>query len=146
MRVPEVGLQAAAPSPNVPPGWHYDGPVRLANSSYPKYVITVQPTNGNGRLANRLYMWANNGWNTQVFYQWSYQNTYIRVYVSQYNSKCINVPGASGTPGTQLIAYSCMGLPINERFQSWKAAILRQFITEAWPWPSEAVSQAMGHG
>ena len=119
-----AGLQAAAPSPNLPPGWHYDGPVRLANSRYPKYVITVQAANSNGRRANRLYMWANNGRNTQVFYQWSYRSTYIRVYASKYNGKCISIPGASRTPGTQLIVYSCIGLPTNERFQSWKAGYL----------------------
>lgn len=124
MRVRGVGLQTAVPSPNVSPGWHYDGLVRLANSSYPKYVITVQPTNSNGRLTNRLYMWANNGWNSQVFYQWSYRNTYIRLYISQYNGKCISVPGASRKPGTQLIVYSCIGFPTNERFQSWKAGYL----------------------
>lgn len=123
MRVRGVGLQTAVPSPNVSPGWHYDGLVRLANSSYPKYVITVQPTNSNGRLTNRLYMWANNGWNSQVFYQWSYRNTYIRLYISQYNGKCISVPGASRKPGTQLIVYSCIGFPTNERFQSWKSRL-----------------------
>jgi hypothetical protein len=88
----------------------------IHNYQYSDYVITLQPTDGSGRHANHLYMWRDNGWSTQKWemYYDSGNSTYI--FQSKYNGKCINVPGSSSTPGTQLIVYSCYGYPNDERF------------------------------
>lgn len=91
----------------------------LLNSSYQQYAITDQPTNSNGRLANHLYMWQDNNWSTQRWYYYFFtNNTYT--FQSEYNGYCMNVPGYSTMPGTQMIIYPCNpGSPTaNEEFYS----------------------------
>jgi hypothetical protein len=92
------------------------GTVRIANYYQDAYVITVQPSDSNGRLANHLYMWNNNDWSTQQFNVLKNDNDNTFIFESLYNNECINVPGASNTSGVQMIVYSCAGYPVNESF------------------------------
>ena len=104
------GSRAAADSPSFPAGWVYNGLVQLANWNNYSYVISVQPSNSSGRVANRLYMWANSDATTQYFYVWAHTeaDSNVLVFQSEYNGDCINVPGVS-THSTQLIVYPCQG-------------------------------------
>jgi hypothetical protein len=92
------------------------GIVFIHNYKYPVYVVTLQPSDGGGRHANHLYMWADNGWSTQKWEMYYDPSNSTYVFQSKNNGKCINVPGSSSTPGTQLIVYSCDGYPNDERF------------------------------
>ncbi len=88
----------------------------IHNYQYSDYVITLQPADGSGRHANHLYMWRDNGWTTQQWEMYYDPGNSTYIFQSKNNGKCINVPGSSSTPGTQLIVYSCYGYPNDERF------------------------------
>lgn len=92
------------------------GPVILVSLADTAYAITDQPTTANGRLANHLYMWANNNWSTQKFDLLFNSCNGTLQFRSDYNSNdCINVPGASRSSGVQLIIWPCGNYP-NELF------------------------------
>jgi hypothetical protein len=125
--VPVKGSRAAADSPSLPAGWVNEGGFALANETNQGYVITDQPTNSDGRSANHLYMWADNGWSTQIFDDEYNSSTNMNVFVSQYDGAdggvaygCINFPGATPDQGIQLIVYSCgvTGQYSNEEFKA----------------------------
>jgi hypothetical protein len=120
VRVPRSRTAAKAPDFSFP--WEYDESTLLENSQ-DSYDITLQPSSYSGRLANHLYMWANNDWNTQIWDVYQYNGGGIYLFVSEYNGLCINVPGVS-TSSVQLIVYSCSGgsvagVPKNEVFDGY---------------------------
>jgi len=101
------------------------GTVNIVSFNSDTYGITDQPTNGNGRLQNHLYMWSinPNNWTTQIWTVWFDNGNKTYVFQSAYNGSgggvaygCINVPGFTTASGIQLIVYSCAGSPNNERF------------------------------
>jgi hypothetical protein len=113
---PVTGSLSPHSMPNTPRAIIDYGWVYIVNYSQDTFAITVQPNNANGRLANHLYMWTNNGYTTQKFELLFDDSNSTYIFKSLYNSKCINVPGYSTTSGTQMIVYSCSGYPSNERF------------------------------
>src|SRR5580700_6549931 len=117
--VPVPGSRKPAVTPDgLPNGWKYVNSIYFLNVDY-DYALTLQPTSSSGRLANHLYMWAFNDWNTQTWEVYEYITSNNYVFVSEDNGLCINVPGVSTTSGTQLIVYSCSGAPKNEVFNEY---------------------------
>jgi hypothetical protein len=79
------------------------------------YVMTVQPSNSDGRLKNHVYMWEDHNWSTQRWDEGYDSTRGVYWFKSQYNGYCLNVPGYSRSTGVQLIVYPC-GNDNNERF------------------------------
>jgi hypothetical protein len=102
------GRRDASPQVSFPYPWTYQFTIELVNRSDPTWAITVESN-------NHLYMEPTAGASDQEWQAYNNGGGNGWIFVSDADSKCINVPGVGTNSGTQLIVYPC-GAVKNEIF------------------------------